>query len=245
MRTGRAPDGTIGGGRVHRERRIRPVLWVIGGALALPIGLMLAYSAAAAAVEVSDVRSAPACTTDFSSGCTTERAAVLASRSSVRGSWLTGEQRWLAEVPDGAPGLKTGGRLKLEVPRQPGSARLAEGAEVTVIYYSRAPAWIRLPSGVVLQTGDHPRRYAAIVGWMSLCTIGGSLYALRVGVAAGRGERVWLRRATADTWPGITGVITLAGMFGALGQMVGGGAFWPGLVGGLFGATVGVVVSLG
>jgi hypothetical protein len=80
---------------------------------------------------------------------------------------------------------------------------------------------------------------------MSLFAIGGGLYALRIGVTAGREEHVWLRRATADTWPGITGVITLAGMFGALGHMLGGGAFWPGVVGGLIGATVGIIVSLG
>jgi hypothetical protein len=229
---------------MHRERRIRPALWVIGGAVALCIGLMMAFSALAAAVKVDDARSAPTCTTDFSSGCTTQRAAVLASRSSVRGSWLTGEQRWFADVLEGVPGLKSGGRLKLEVPRQQGSAQLVEGAAVTVIYYSRAPAWIRLPSGVLLQTGDHPRRYAATIGWMSLFAIGGGLYALRIGVTARRGDRVWLRRATADTRPGITGAMTLAGMFGALGQVLGGGALWPGVVGGLFGAVVGIVVSL-
>jgi len=147
-------------------------------------------------------------------------------------------------MPEGAPGLKSGGRLKLEVPRQQGSAQLVEGAEVTVSYYSRAPAWIRLPSGVLLQTGDHPRRYAATVGWMSFFAIGGSLYALRVGVTARQGDRVWLRRATADTRPGLTGAMTLAGMFGTLGQILGGGALWPGVVGGLFGATVGIVMSL-
>jgi hypothetical protein len=229
---------------VHRERRVRPVLWVIGGALALAVGVMMALSALAAVVKVGDARGARACTVDFSSGCTTERAAVLASRGSVRGSWLTGEQRWFADVPEGAPGLKSGGWAKLEVPRQQGSAQLIEGTEVTVIYYSRAPAWIRLPSGVLVQTGDHPRRYAASVGWMSLFAIGGGLYALRIGIAARRVGDGWLRRAPADTSPGITGAITLAGMFGALGQILGGGAFWPGLVGGLFGAAVGVVVSL-
>ena len=78
-----------------------------------------------------------------------------------------------------------------------------------------------------------------------LFAIGAGLYALRVGVTAGRRERVWLRRAEADTSPAITGVMTLAGMFGAFGQILGGGAFWPGVVGGLFGAAVGVVVSLG
>jgi hypothetical protein len=81
----------------------------------------MAVSALVAAVKVGDARSASTCAAEFSSGCTTSRAAVLASRGSVRGSWLTGEQRWFADVPDGAPGLKTGGRLKLEVPRQHGS----------------------------------------------------------------------------------------------------------------------------
>jgi hypothetical protein len=113
-----------------------------------------------------------------------------------------------------------------------------------VIYYGRAPAWIRLPSDVLLQTGDHPRRYAATIGWMSLFAIGGGLYALRIGVTARRGDRVWLRRATADTRAGITGAVTLAGMFGALAQILGGGALWPGVVGGLFGAVVAIVVSL-
>jgi hypothetical protein len=42
---------------MHRERRIRPALWVIGGAVALSIGLMMAFSALAAAVKVDDARS--------------------------------------------------------------------------------------------------------------------------------------------------------------------------------------------
>ncbi len=236
-------DDMMVGGGVHHERRVRPALWVIVGALALPIGLMVAFSAVAAAVKVGDARSAPACTADFSSGCTTQRAAALASRGALSDSWLTGEQRWFADVPDGAPGLSSGERLKLEVPRQQGSAQLVEGAAVTVIYYSRAPAWVRLPSGAVLQTGDHPRRYAPTVGWMALFVIGAGLYAVRVGVTARRGDRVWLRRATADTRPGITGTVTAAGMFGYLGQLVGSGALWPGMVGGLCGVAVAVVAS--
>jgi hypothetical protein len=146
--------------------------------------------------------------------------------------------RWCAGVED---------RRKADAGGTPAAGQypFGRGSEVAVVYYSRAPAWIRLSSGVVLQTGDHPRRYAATIGWMSLFAIGAGLYALRVGVRAGRGEHVWLRRATADTWPGVTGVLTLAGMFGTLGQMLDGGAFWPGVVGGLFGAAVGIVVSLG
>ena len=235
-------EAMVGGG-VHHERRVRPALWVIGGALALPIGLMMAFSALAAAVKVGDAGRAPACVADFSSGCTTQRAAVLASRGAVRGAWLTGEQRWFADVPDGAPGLNSGGRLKLDVPRPQGSAQLVEGAAVTVIYYSRAPAWVRLPSNVVLQTGDHPRRYAPTVGWMALFAIGCGLYAVRIGVNARRGDRVWLRPATAKTRPGITGAVALAGMFGALGQLFGGGAFWPGMVGALCGVAVAIVAS--
>src|SRR5262245_7216081 len=96
------------GSGVHREQRIRPALWVVGGALGLLIGLMMGYSALAAAVKVGDARGAPTCAADFSSRCATQRTAVLADRGAVRGSWITGEQRWFADLPEGAPGLKSG-----------------------------------------------------------------------------------------------------------------------------------------
>ena len=83
-----------------------------------------------------------------------------------------------------------------------------------------------------------PAAQAAVYG--NRRRIGG---ARRKRLLARRGERVWLRRATTDTRPAITGTVTAAGMFGFLGQLVGGGAVWPGMVGGLCGVVVAVVAS--
>jgi hypothetical protein len=141
---GRRP---VGGG-VQSGRRIRPVLWVVFGAVALLIGLGMATSAVAAATRAGDVGGAAVCRADFASGCTTERAAVLEYRGYVRGSWFTREQKWLVRVPEGAPRLKDGELLKLEVPRQDGREGLAEGTEVTLIYYSQAPPPIRPDAGM-------------------------------------------------------------------------------------------------
>jgi hypothetical protein len=234
-------DGTGWRSGVGSGRRIRPVLWVIFGAAALLVGLGMAVSAAAAATRVGGAGSPPVCRTDFASGCTTERAAVLDSRAYARGSWFTGEQKWRVRVPEGAPRLKDGQLLRLEVPRQDGREALAEGAQVTLIYYGRAPAWIRPASGRVLETGDHPRRSAPMLGWMALFAAFGGIFGIQTGLRSGRREGSWLRRAPAHIVVGLAGVLAIAGMFGALGQTVAGGTIWPGVAGGLIGLGVGAL----
>ncbi len=222
-------------------RRIRPVLWVIFGAAGLLVGLGMAISALAAATRAGGVDSPPVCRTDFASQCTTERAAVLERRGYVRGSWFTREQKWLVRVPEGAPRLKDGQLLSLQVPRQDGHEGLTEGAEVTLIYYGQAPAWIRLASGRVLETGDHPRRSAPMLGWLALFAACGGIFGIQTGLRSGRREGGWLRRTPAHILVGIAGVLAIAGMFGAVGQTVAGGTIWPGVAGGLIGLWVGAL----
>ena len=224
-------------------RGIRPVLWVIFGTAGLLVGVGMATSAVAAATRVGDVASAPACRTDFASRCTTERAAVLERRGYTRGSWFTGEQKWLVRVPEGAPRLKDGQLLGLQVPRQDGREGLAEGKQVTLIYYSRAPAWIRLASGTVLETGDHPRRAAPTLGWLALFASGGGIFGIQTGLRSRRREGGWLRRTPAHIVVGVAGALAIAGMFGALGQIVAGGTIWPGVAGGLIGLGLGALAG--
>ncbi len=225
---------------MQRGRRVRPVLWVVFGAVGLLVGLGMATSAVAAATRAGDVGDAPVCRTDFASGCTTERAAVLEHRGYVRGFWFTREQRWLVRVPDGAPRLKDGALLAVDVPRQDGREGLAEGVQVTLVYYSRAPAWIRLASGTVLETGDHPRRSAPTLGWMALFAACGGIFGIQTGARSGRREGAWLRPTTAHISVGLAGALAIAGMFGALGQTVAGGTIWPSVAGGLIGLGLGV-----
>src|SRR5687767_14271787 len=143
-----AGDGTRG---------IRPWAWLLFGALALPIGLLLGLIGVAAATEPDDISGLPTCRTDFGDDCLTEREALLVDKGYKRRSWLSGEEKWIADVPQGAPYLKGEEKLALDIPRQPGRDELAERVRVRVVYYEKRAALVRLPSGTELETDDHPR----------------------------------------------------------------------------------------
>jgi hypothetical protein len=223
------------------RRRIRPVVWVVSGAVAVLVGVWMAATAVAVATEVGGVGHAPVCDTDFAAGCTTERSAVLRDRGSPRGSWFTGEQEWFVDAPEGAPGRTHGERLSLRVPRQDGREGLTEGAEVTLVYYGHVPAWIRLASGAVLETGGHPRRSAPMLGWMALFAGCSGIFGIQTGVRTRRREGAWRERVPAHAVVGVVGVLAAAGMCGAVGQMVAGGTIWPGVVGALIGTGLGAL----
>jgi hypothetical protein len=223
-----------------RERRIRPVLWALFGALTVPIALLIGLDAAAAATRVGAVQSAPRCTTAFAKGCTTERAGVLDAQGYPRGSWMTREQRWYVRVAGGVPGRHGGDVLAVTVPRQRGREGLVKGAEVTVVFYGRAPAWIRLRSGVVLETEDHPRRKAPLYGWLALGALGGGIFGMRTGIR-GRRQGGWLRRTSVRVRRGPEAVLFVAGMAGALVQQFAGGTVWPGVAAGLLAAGAAIL----
>ena len=221
-------------------RRVRPLVWAVCGVVAVLAGAGLTASAVFAATRISDVSSGRACTTAFAGGCITRRAAVLEVSGYVPLAWLTNEQKWFGRVPAGAPGVKTGGRLKIVVPRQDGADQLHQGARVELIYYGRAAAWIQLPSGQTLQTEDHPRRAAPRFAWMALACLGGGIFGVQTGIRSRRREGAWLRRVPAHIAYGIPGLAFPAGCFGLIGQVTAGGTIWPGVAGGLLGTGLGV-----
>jgi hypothetical protein len=224
------------------QRRIRPALWVVVGALAAPVGLLMALDAAATVTRAGGVEGAPRCASEFAKGCTTPRTAVLDHEGHTRGSWMTREQRWWVRVPAGAPGLEGAERLDVTVPRQDGREGLVEGAGVTVIYYGRSPAWIRLESGVTLETEDHPRRKAPLLAWLALGALGGGAFAVRSGIRAGRHGGGWLRRTPARFRGGLDVVAMLTGMFGGIVHQFAGGTVWPGVVAGSLAGGFGVLL---
>jgi hypothetical protein len=224
------------------RRQIRPVTWVVSGAVAVLAGVWMAATAVAVATEVGSVGHARVCDSAFAADCTTERSAVLRDRDSPRGAWFTGEQEWFVDVPEGAPGQREGKRLSFRVPRQDGREGLIEGAQVTLVYYGHVLTWIRLASGTVLETGGHPRRSAPALGWMGLFGVCGGIVGIRTGVRTRRREGAWRERVPAHVVFGVAGVLAAAGMFGAVGQMVAGGTIWPGVVSALIGTGLGVLV---
>jgi hypothetical protein len=216
------------------------VAWVVLGALGVLLGLGVAGAGVASASRAGGVDDAARCTTEFAKGCTTERAAVLVRRSYRRYGYLRGHS-WSARVPDGAPGLTGAELLGLEVPPQDGREDLTPGQEITVVYRGRWPAWIRLPSGTVLEIGYHPRRAAPLWVWLGLFILGGGIWGTRIGVGARRRGGGWLRPTAARFREGPDLIPTVAGALGFFGHLVGGGTLWVGVAGGLVGAALGVL----
>ena len=223
-------------------RRIRPALWLGVGTLMALAGLGLAVDAVPKVIRLGMVDDASACAIEFAEGCTTERAAVLEPPGYAARSWV-GDQRWWARVPAGAPRRLYGPqRERFDVPRQDGQKALAAGLEVTVVYLGEAPAWVRLPSGAMLETEDHPRREAPVLALVALGILGGGGFAIRTGIGARRHGGRWLGRTPARVRAGPDLVLALAGMLSAFGLGITGGIVWSGVAGGLLGAGFGVLV---
>jgi hypothetical protein len=223
-------------------RRIRPALWLGIGTLMALIGLGLGADMAPKVIRLGEVDDAPACAIEFAEGCTTERAAVLEPPGYAARSWV-GDQRWWARVPAGAPGRLYGPqRERFDVPRQDGQEALTAGMAVTVVYLGESPAWVRLPSGAVLETEDHPRREVPVLASVALGILGWGSFAIRIGIGAGRHGGGWLGRTPARVRAGPDLVLALAGMLSAFGLGITGGVVWPGIAGGLLGAGLGVLI---
>ena len=219
-------------------RGIRPWLWLVSSVLFVLFGAVMTLAAVAALSEPDDIGGLPLCRSDFGDDCLTERTGLVDHEGYVRRGWLSGEQEWVVDVPEGAPGLEGEEMLALDLPRQPGRDELGEGLEVDVVFYERRPALVRLPSGAELETEDHPRRYAPTIGYLGLSALGGGAFAFRTGWRTGRRHGFW-RKARPETSFGPAAVMGMTGMCGALAQIGVGGARWVGAAGALVGLALG------
>jgi hypothetical protein len=220
-------------------RTIRPWAWLLGGVLAVPIGLLFALAGIAAVAEPDDISGLPTCRTDFGDDCLTERDALLADKTFKRRSGISREQRWIADVPEGGPGLEGDEKLRLDIPRQPGRDELAEGVRVRLVYYEDRAAVVRLPSGTELETDDHPRRYAPMHAFAGLFTLGGGAFATAAAWRAGRKHGFW-HKAPARFRIGVGAALALAGMVGFMAQALFGSVRWIGFAGATAGFCLGV-----
>jgi hypothetical protein len=218
-------------------REIRALFWLVGGVVAVLIGVATGFAAAAAAAHAGSADEAPACGPGEIGGCTTERPALLVSRGHIRLSWLTGERKWIVDLPDGAPGRPQEGRDAVVLPRQAHRDGLTTGDTVTLVYLGRAAAWLRAPDGALLETEDHPRRSAPMLGWMTLAAIGGGVFAIRLGISGGRANG-WLRKGPVPLRPGVAALATIAGGLGAIVQVGTGSTVLASVVAGGFTAAV-------
>jgi hypothetical protein len=210
------------------------------GVIAMIGGAVLGLAALAALSEPDDISGAPRCEEDFGDDCVTERdALILRKGAGSRWSWIGREQRWIADVPDGAPFLEGDEKLELTLPRQPGRDELAANQLVQVVYYEKRPALVRLSSEHTLETDDHPRRYAPTRGYLGLAAVGGGAFAVSTAWRTGRRSGFWRRSGSVRHPAGPALVVTLSGSLGALAQTLFGATRWSGVVGATLGAALG------
>ena len=224
--------------REYPVRGIRPWLWLVSSVLFVLVGAVMALAGLAALTEPDDIGGVVTCRSDFGDDCLTERAAVVDHEGYVRRGWLSGEQKWVVDVPEGAPGLEGEEMLELDLPRQTGREELDEGLDVEVVFYEKRASLVRLPSGAELETDDHPRRYAPTIGYLGLFALAGGAWALRTGWRTGRRHGFW-RKGRPEVSFGPAAVVGMTGMGGAMAQMGVGGARWVGVAGALVGLALG------
>jgi len=229
---------------MERERRIQPGPLVLAGTLILVVGGLLGRHVGSTVARLDEVDSAPRCVTEFAKGCTTARAAILVRQGYTRRSWWNGNRRWRVRVPGGLPRGGNNRPYWVVVPDQDGRDELAAGMAVTVVFFGESPAWIRLPSGAMLETTSHPRREAPLLVWLTLCLLAWGVVAIRTGIRSGRRAGRWLRPTLARGGTGLDLVLGFAALAGALSQWSTGGAatLWPGIAGAVLGAGFGIVV---
>jgi hypothetical protein len=76
---------------------------------------------------------------------------------------------------------------------------------------------------------------------MAMFALRGGIFGVQTATRSARLERGWLRRVPSHVVVGLAGVLAIAGMFGAVGQMAAGGTLWPGMAAALVGIGVGVL----
>jgi hypothetical protein len=228
-------------GRQQRRgvaREIRPAQWIAVGVCAVVGGAFAAVGSVSAATDIASAASAPACVVEFDDGCTTERGGRLeAQRRDRRAIWA---QKWFVHVPDGNPR----GRVLevVEVPHQGGESSLRVGDPVALIYLDWSPAWVRTSSGAVLETDEHPRRRALLLGLAALVFLGGGVLGVRTGFASVWNAVDWWERTAMVSRPGPELVVLSGGAGGGLGAWASGWHAAVQLAGAAIGAVVGVVL---
>lgn len=157
----------------------RPVTTLLFGVLALLFGGLLTFAAVDVYARPGDLRDLPVCEHDVTDGCRTERGVVLVAARADPGDWLVGKQTW-----------ETSGDLVVSVRPQP-PAEVSAGSRVTVVFAGANVLWLRLPSGAVLETEEHPRFAGPTRAAVALLVSGIGLSLAGFAVSTKREYRSW------------------------------------------------------
>jgi hypothetical protein len=224
---------------VKRQFR-RPAWWLVGGLIAIVLGIGFAaetVSATGVWLEVRDTGELPSCADDFAEGCLTTRPAVVVEESFFcRHCWLSGNERILLDVDDHPPDADRSFSFR----KQPHRDEILESSVVTMIYLGERAAWVEVPSGARIATDEHPLWDALFLGPMGLTIGGGGLAAVQIAQRTARRNGSWRRISNPEIEPTRIWIIPAVGLLAFFVQLL--FPTPPVVLSVLFGSVIGVLL---
>lgn len=136
---------------------------------------------------------------------------VVDSRADA-GHWLVGTRTWQLVARPSDTGV-SGTRLEVTLRPQAHDDELSAGRMITAVSAGADVLWLRLPSGVVLETEDHPRFAVPVNAAIALIAGGFGLFFVGIAVRSAREMRSWTADAgTPDVRLDVGTVLVLLGL---------------------------------
>ena len=166
-------------GRAGARGRTRPWLWVVCGALAVPVGLALLGGAVSAWRELPAYRRATPCDAEPSADCVAADGAVVANRRVSRGKGDEYVVTLRLDRPELAP-PHADVRVELPAPDEV-FPELVPGRRVTVRVWHERVTRIEVPRGPAAETNLSPETDVYELAAVSLLLLSGGVMALASG----------------------------------------------------------------
>lgn len=194
----------------------RPLGGLIAGLVVLALAVAGAVQLAGAIARPTSLDGLDACDRDFAAGCVTERNVLPVEIEHARDDVLDRAPTWLMIVQGDRPPGDGGEYLDVTVRNQPGRGELRAGGWLEAVFVGEDVIWLRLPSGELLETEDHPWYAVPFTGCMTLAATGGAVALMTGPLYLGRSGPRWYRRI--QGWPPGLGLAAIG--LGLLGSMV-------------------------
>ncbi|MBB5786231.1 hypothetical protein [Jiangella mangrovi] len=174
-------------GDLLRRALDRPAVLVLLGTAGLLFALVAVGLGVWSLVLLARLGEASVCERDFSGICLTEREATVAERVVNHGRSWDPDPSWRLALHGDGPEPTDGTRLWVDFRPQDDLDELTTNQRVTVVFIEHEPAWLRLPSGAVLESNQHPQYTWAGAFSIAAMIAGPSITAVVTGIRGRRG----------------------------------------------------------
>ena len=188
----------------------RPVTALAAALFALLVCAVFVAMAVDAHSRPGDPTGASVCDGD---GCPAELLVQVVDSRTDPGHWLVGTRTWRLVAEPSDPSRASGTRLEATLRSQAHDDELSAGGRVAAFVEGRDVLWLRLPSGVVLETEEHSRFAVPANAAIALIAGGFSVFLAGIAVGTARETQSWTAAARVPVErPGVGTALVVLGL---------------------------------